>query len=141
VAADMAICSMLGLDADRLPTNRAAKKLGLAGDKIYISGDFNMVNDFSFPEPGSLTFGPPYLHKFMRKHLTHRPVVDKRLCKLCSECWKYCPAKAIGWNYKKIFFDYNSCIRCYCCIEICPQGAIRAKEPLLGRLARRLFNE
>jgi len=34
-------------------------------------------------------------------------------------------------------FDYNRCIRCYCCIEICPYGALRTAEPLAGKLFRR----
>ena len=140
VSADMAICSMLGMDHDKVPTLRAAKKLGLADDEIYIKGDFNMINDFVFPEMSNLVFGPKYLHKIIRKHLLYRPVVQNSICKLCGECWKYCPAKAISFNVKKIYFDYNKCIRCYCCLEICPHGAICSKEPLSGRVLRKFLN-
>lgn len=31
-------------------------------------------------------------------------------------------------------YDYGICIRCYCCQEICPEGAISVTVPILGRL-------
>ncbi|MBA4396860.1 MAG: hypothetical protein C0394_05695, partial [Syntrophus sp. (in: bacteria)] len=34
-------------------------------------------------------------------------------------------------------FDYDRCIRCYCCIEVCPHSALRAVETTVGRAIRR----
>jgi uncharacterized protein (DUF362 family)/Pyruvate/2-oxoacid:ferredoxin oxidoreductase delta subunit len=133
-AADMAICSMLGIESDNLLTVKEAKKTGLVGKKIYISGDFYMVNDFLLPAQTSLMFGPKLFHKFMRKHLLHRPVSDNHICQLCGECWRYCPAKAITKQGKGVDFDYDRCIRCYCCLEVCPHGALRSAEPLPGKI-------
>ena len=31
-------------------------------------------------------------------------------------------------------YDYDACIRCYCCQEMCPERAIDIKVPPLGRL-------
>jgi uncharacterized protein (DUF362 family)/Pyruvate/2-oxoacid:ferredoxin oxidoreductase delta subunit len=31
-------------------------------------------------------------------------------------------------------YNYGACIRCYCCQEICPEGAILLKTPFLGRV-------
>lgn len=137
-AVDMAICSMLGIDPDELPTHKAAKNLRLAGNAVNISGDFNIVHNFRLPDTGPLTLGPKPLHRFMRKHLLQRPQVDSLLCRLCGECRQYCPAKAISQDSKAINFDYDGCIRCYCCIEICPYGALRATETAPGRFLRRL---
>ena len=136
-AADYAICSLLGINPDRLPTNEQAKKLGLIKEGIYIKGDFNMVDGFKFPELGPLTFRSKPLNKFMRKYIIQKPVADNPTCKLCGECVKYCPAKAITLNHKKIFFNYGKCIRCYCCVEICPHGALSVKEPLGGKILSR----
>lgn len=138
IEADRAVCRMLGLNPDMLPTNRAAMELGLLSETGYINGDFHIINDFKFPVLGPLTFGPKQLQKFMRKYLIQRPVVDDHLCKRCEECIHYCPAKAIRPFKDRIGFDYDQCIRCYCCIEICPYGALRAKEPLTGKIIRRL---
>jgi formate hydrogenlyase subunit 6/NADH:ubiquinone oxidoreductase subunit I len=32
---------------------------------------------------------------------------------------------------------YERCIRCYCCHEMCPEGAIEIVTPPLGRLLHR----
>jgi Fe-S-cluster-containing hydrogenase component 2 len=60
---------------------------------------------------------------------------------MCGECWKFCPAKAITEAKKKLLFDYDKCIRCYCCIEVCPHGALKAKEPVIGKLVRRVYRK
>lgn len=135
---DMAICRLLGIDPKRLLTHKAAKKLGLVGKAIYVDGEFHIVNDFKFPDVGPLIVGPKPLHKFMRKHLLQRPEVDDRLCTFCGECWQYCPAKTIIRNKERLDFDYDGCIRCYCCVEVCPKGALRSTEPLPGKVLRRL---
>ena len=60
-----------------------------------------------------------------------RPAVDPVKCRLCGECWRVCPAKAITPYARMIGFDYDRCIRCYCCLEVCPEAAIKKER---GRL-------
>jgi uncharacterized protein (DUF362 family)/Pyruvate/2-oxoacid:ferredoxin oxidoreductase delta subunit len=138
VAVDMVICRMLGVDPDDLLTNRMAKKVGLFPLEIRLEGDPPAVRDFRLPEITPLIFGPPLLHGLIRRHLVQRPVSDKSLCKECGDCRRYCPASAIGHDGEKIVFDYDRCIRCYCCIEVCPHGAIRAEETMPGRIIRKV---
>lgn len=140
-AIDAAICSMLGMEYDRLPTNRAAKKLGLLSQNLSFNGDFVTVNDFILPDLGNLTFGPKYLHGITRRYLIKRPVPDNRICKLCGECWKICPPEAITLSKEKICIDYDKCIRCYCCIEICPHAAISVKETIPGKILKRFLKK
>ena len=46
---------------------------------------------------------------------------------------------AAAWSADdRLHFDYNRCIRCYCCIEVCPHGAMTSAETVAGRLLRRL---
>ncbi len=137
IAADMAISRVLGLEPLDLLTNKAAKQLQLVPEDIHVHGDFNILSDFKFPEMGSMAIGPDILQRFMRKYVLQKPVSDNQKCKLCGECWRYCPAKAIHRHIKGIRFNYNICIRCYCCLEICSYGAINIREPLLGRLFRK----
>ena len=137
-AVDMAICTVLGLDPKELLTHKTAKKLRLTSNEVYVDGDLNIVNDFKFPELKPLICGPKQLHKFIRKHMIQRPEIEDLLCNLCGECWQYCPAKAITCSNEKIDFDYDICIRCYCCMEICPHGALYAIEPFPARIMRRL---
>ncbi len=135
-ALDMTLCKVLGLDPARLHTHRAAQELGLLPENINLKGRFHILDDFVFPDIGPLTMGPKMLHGFMRRNMIQKPRVDNKACKLCGECWKYCPVKAISHSIKGIRFNYDTCIRCYCCLEICPHGVIRMQEPLLGKLLR-----
>ncbi len=140
VSADMAICKMLDIDPDRLPTNKAAGKIEAVDRSVEISGDFFTVDDFQFPDMAQLSMGPGFLNRLTRKYVIQKPMVDPALCRLCGECRQYCPAKAIISDNKTLHFNYELCIRCYCCMEICPHAAIHAVETLPGRFVRRLFS-
>ena len=135
-AVDKTICTLLGLDSAELLTSSTAREMGLYDGHVHVNGDIRIIEDFTFPELNSLSLGPESFNRFMRKYVLQKPVVDNKTCKLCGECWNICPAKAISHNIRGIQFDYNLCIRCYCCLEVCLHGAIRAKEPILGKLRR-----
>ncbi len=137
-AVDMAICRLLNTAPEDLPTHRAAGELGLVPPGISIEGDFSPVPDFRLPVLAPLTFGPVRFHRLMRKHLVERPVVDPAVCRVCGECWRHCPAKAINPYAEAVGFDYDRCIRCYCCIEMCPHAALKTVETAPGRLVRKL---
>ena len=138
IAADSVISRVLGLEPRELLTHKAAERLKRVPQDIHVHGEFNILNDFNFPETGPMCIGTGILHGFMRKHVLRKPVSDNRKCKLCGDCWRYCPANAVDRHIKGIRFNYDTCIRCYCCLEICPEGAITAREPLLGRLFRKI---
>lgn len=137
-AVDMAICRLVGARPEELPTHQAAVELGLLTEAVSIEGDLSPVSGFKLPVLAPLTFGPQRFHRLMRQHLVQRPVVDAGKCRLCGECWRYCPAKAISPYAKIVGFDYDRCIRCYCCVELCPHGALKAVETPAGRAARKL---
>jgi uncharacterized protein (DUF362 family) len=139
-AVDKTVCTLLGLDPKALLTHRVADELACFDGAVHVNGDIHIVDDYLFPELHSLSLGPEALNRFMRRYVIQKPVADNHKCKLCSECWKICPAKVISHNTKGIRFDYDQCIRCYCCLEVCAHGAIEAREPLLGKLRRRLIS-
>lgn len=131
---DAAICRMLMIPKERLLTHLAARQMGLVDEAENIHGDFFEIPDYDIPELGALSVKSPVMRRLMRTHLLQRPAVDNRRCKICGECWKFCPAKAITPGKDNIIFDYDACIRCYCCVEICPHGALSAVEPLAGKM-------
>lgn len=139
-AVDKTICTLLGLDPKALLTYRLAGELAHFDGTVHVNGNIHIVDDYLFPELDSLSLGPESLNRIMRKYVIQKPVADNHKCKLCGECWKICPAKVISHNTKGIQFDYDKCIRCYCCLEVCTHGALEAKEPLLGKLRRRLIS-
>jgi uncharacterized protein (DUF362 family)/Pyruvate/2-oxoacid:ferredoxin oxidoreductase delta subunit len=137
-AVDLAVCRLLQVPADQLPTHRAAAELGLAPREVAVSGDFQPVSGFRLPVLGPLTFGPRRFEPIVRRHLVQRPVVDARKCRMCGECWRHCPAKAVAPAAAAVGFDYERCIRCYCCVEMCPHAALAAVESGAARAVRRL---
>ncbi len=141
IALDITICEILGIDPYSVFTNKAARDLEHIPEHIEILGDVPVIKDFRVPDIVPLVFGPKILHGFMRRHLVQRPIPDASLCRTCGQCWKYCPAKAIWRERGQIRIDYEKCIRCYCCIEVCPHAALRTKEPLLGKAVRKLKRE
>jgi uncharacterized protein (DUF362 family)/Pyruvate/2-oxoacid:ferredoxin oxidoreductase delta subunit len=138
VALDMAVCRMLALEPNDLLTNRIAFERGLAPE-YEIEGELPRINNFRLPMMAPLVFGPAALHSLARRFLVQRPEVTTDKCRMCRECLKYCPAKAITNKSDGLTFDYDKCIRCFCCIEVCPWGALETKENILSRMARRVF--
>jgi uncharacterized protein (DUF362 family) len=103
-AVDSTVCRMLGLDADRLPTLKAAREMGIRETDIEIDGDLPIVRDFMLPRISPLMYGPRKLHGFIRRHLIQRPASNDLTCQMCGECWKICPAGAISLREKKALF-------------------------------------
>ena len=138
-ALDMAVCNMIGINYESLPILKIARETGIL-PSCEIEGDLPRVFDFDLPAAQGLIFGPRLLHNFMRRHTQPLPVCDDSLCKLCSQCWTICPAKAIKPREDGIDFDYEKCIRCYCCIEVCPHGALQTKETIGGKIVSLLID-
>lgn len=117
------------------------------------------------PNRGSLRSGLmrwPMNTKFMRNRMVERPVIALGECVGCGECRKVCAAKAITLykpesssaeptsgadssdddakgkpkkTNKKARIDYDVCIRCYCCIEVCQYKAANlGPRPFLAKV-------
>lgn len=140
VATDVIVCRIFGLEPSRLLTNTAAMEDGFRPETIEVKGNIPLIDNYRFPNMGPIMFGPERLHGLLRKHLIERPVVSDEQCRQCGECWNYCPASALQKGDKSVRFEYEKCIRCYCCVEVCPHGALRVKEPLAGRALRRIVS-
>lgn len=137
---DKTICTLLGMHPMDLPTVKQAQALNVFDGETHVTGNMKIIYDFDLPDlgPGPVTFGSDLMSRLTRRFVIQRPVPDNQVCKLCGECWNICPAKVIQHNDKGIRVDYLNCIRCYCCVEVCPHRAIAAKEPLLGKLLRKI---
>jgi len=135
---DAAVCRMLGLEAEKTPILKAAKELGFFDRALEIAGGLPDVRDYKFPNMAPLAFGPEWMQGLLRRYLLQRPVCDQAACKMCGQCWEFCPASAIAHTSESLTFDYNRCIRCYCCIEACPCGALHSMEPAPGRILRKI---
>jgi uncharacterized protein (DUF362 family)/Pyruvate/2-oxoacid:ferredoxin oxidoreductase delta subunit len=146
VALDAIACKIINLDPAFVPTMEPGEKAGLGtyheenievvGGKIedFICRDFDVVR-----KPMQHVTGGG-LRNFLKNRISSRPVIDKALCNRCGTCVQHCPVNpmAVDWvdndKTRPPTHNYDRCIRCYCCQELCPQGAISIKETVLGRM-------
>jgi uncharacterized protein (DUF362 family)/Pyruvate/2-oxoacid:ferredoxin oxidoreductase delta subunit len=128
---DQIVCDLLGIPRESLPTNRVAFERGLAGDGIQVFGE--RVEEIKIPNFKLPTLSEPswnlpgFLRKALKNALTSKPVFDEELCENCDQCIGACPPKALERKGRPLVFDYGKCIRCFCCQEVCPTGAITIK--------------
>jgi len=125
---DQIVCDLLGLPRDSLMTNRVAFERGLGENDVVTVGervgDVKITN-FKFPTPYRIDwYLPGFIKKTVKSAMSAKPVIEKEICKLCNQCVEICPPKALKEKNKGLVFDYGKCIRCFCCQEICPEGAI-----------------
>ena len=137
-AVDAVISSAIGLPPEELPTHRAAVTLARFPGEPILHGEIPPVKSFRLPESGRVIFGPRPIRHMVRQWVLHRPVVEPDRCRSCGECWTYCPAAAVRESETAVDFDYDTCIRCYCCVEVCPHGALTARQPAAGRILDRV---
>jgi uncharacterized protein (DUF362 family)/ferredoxin len=146
VALDATACRLIGLDPLNVPTCVVAEKAGLGNLKesgIRLVGDRpELFKDPSFKADPT---APPHntrgrVRSLLNRQLNERPVINPSLCNQCGTCVKLCPVepKAVDWQdgnrSRPPVHDYGRCIRCYCCQETCPQGAISVANTILSRL-------
>lgn len=142
-ALDFIASEVIGFKAMDVYTNRAAIERGLLTgiDNIETTGlSLKAVApaDFKAPKADLADKIPAGLVEFMKNLATSRPYLDiPGICTGCGTCAKSCPACAIDMTRKKPRFDYDKCIRCYCCEELCPELAIKRKNHWLVRLLTR----
>jgi pyruvate ferredoxin oxidoreductase delta subunit len=75
--------------------------------------------------PEFTAFEAGYLVSANGSWRSYRPVIDRRACVRCSQCYLYCPDGTIN---AEIEFDYDFCKGCGICAKICPAGAISMQK-------------
>jgi Pyruvate/2-oxoacid:ferredoxin oxidoreductase delta subunit len=146
VALDAVACKIINLDPTFVPTSELGEKAGLGTfrlDNIEIVGDpieRFLCPSFKIVRKKPVAFSGSHASRLAKRLVTPRPVISSKACTRCGTCVRQCPVnpKAVDWldaaHKKPPQYNYDRCIRCYCCHEFCPSKAIFIKRPLLGRL-------
>lgn len=146
VALDATVCRIIGVNAEYSFTVTMGKAAGLGTyneNEIELVGDpIDSFRDYEFKvdrDPiNSLEIGGSIV-KLINNLIVPKPYILTSKCKKCGICVKMCPVnpKAIDWpdgNRKNPpSYRYDWCIRCYCCQELCPEGAVEIKKPFLRK--------
>jgi ferredoxin len=147
VALDATACRMMHLDPELVPTVRWGHAWGLGcAEGVEVRGealsDYVMPNYVVNRSLASTTGGHGLFMTLARKLVVPRPVIVAAECTRCGTCVRVCPVdpKAVQFHGRLDLpptHNYTTCIRCYCCQEMCPEGAIHIETPLLGRVIKR----
>lgn len=146
VALDATVCRMIHLNPEYVPTTKIGMDVGMG---TYLEKDIELVGDplkdfakniFEVDREPLKPFKSGPLTKFVNNLTVPKPYIIDDQCVQCGVCVLMCPVegKAIDWDNgdKTIppIYNYNKCIRCYCCQELCPESAIKLDIPVLRRL-------
>jgi uncharacterized protein (DUF362 family)/Pyruvate/2-oxoacid:ferredoxin oxidoreductase delta subunit len=144
VALDAVMCRLVELNPLYVPTARPGRAWGLGtymDEEIELAGESveRLRNgDFRVSRGAELGLSQAGMMSYLSNVIGKRPVIDPRKCTRCGQCVQACPVrpKAVDWhdgNRKHSpSYKYLRCIRCYCCQEICPEGAISVKRSMLA---------
>jgi uncharacterized protein (DUF362 family)/NAD-dependent dihydropyrimidine dehydrogenase PreA subunit len=118
IATDMIASEVMGFDYKAIDTNRLSN---VKRDEIELSGEIIKLN-FKKPSSGVSLVAPFVLYM---NNLFPRPKItfNRDCCSKCQQCGKNCPTNAISFSPYPIC-DKKKCIRCLCCIEVCPNEAV-----------------
>ena len=64
----------------------------------------------------------------LREAVQARPKLIPEACVGCGECAAACPPHAIAMHDRKPVIDYDRCIKCFCCHELCPEKAMEVRK-------------
>jgi uncharacterized protein (DUF362 family)/ferredoxin len=148
VALDAVFCRLIHLSPEYVPTMKPGLESGLGtyrDDEIQICGDDIaplIRRDFKVVRQPAVTMDRSFPY-YLKNLITPRPCIDYDICRHSGVWHSVCPLqlKAVRRDNDrketKPGYDYRRCIRCYCCQELCPSGAIAIKTPLLGKIIHR----
>ena len=140
VAVDAIAAELIGLDPGKVPTTRIASNAGLGigwPEMIETMGlPLNDVRipDFKLTSNRKLELLPGFLVKMIDPFIWLHPDIERGVCTKCGTCVSSCPTGALRFNGDKSpAFDYDLCINCWCCHELCPEKAVYVKKSWLAR--------
>lgn len=142
-AIDLVMADKMGFAAESMPIAAAA----ISENRSPVLNEIEVVGSgknlqFHFTKPHTYesmqdTYVPSFILKLGQKQLTSKPVINNR-CIGCGRCMHHCPPKAIRLESRKAYIDYQKCIRCYCCQELCEHQAVDLKDGMILKLLKKI---
>jgi len=140
VALDASVAATLGIGKRRVWTTEFAAQRGLGQadlSQIEVLGEAfraGAVDRFKWPSNAYMNLIPSTLAKTLAAYFWVRPAIDQKTCTKCGECVINCPQEVIYETDDGLRFDYDKCIKCMCCHELCPYRSIYLERSRLARL-------
>jgi uncharacterized protein (DUF362 family)/Pyruvate/2-oxoacid:ferredoxin oxidoreductase delta subunit len=148
LAVDTVAAELVGMPPSAVWTLRVARETARPGSRLEeverLGAEIDSLRPRRFRQAKStdVDFGlPPFLKRPLKHGLTARPEPDMTRCELCGLCARHCPPEVMKISEGRLHIDYERCIRCFCCQELCPKGALVTRQGLFLRLSRFLHGE
>lgn len=143
-ALDVIAERIIGANGEVLMLDNAAKR-GLTErsySEIELLGETEIpVLDFKRPDSDAGKFLrslPNFMGGKFAKFFETKPEILKNKCIGCGKCVSSCPRHTISVKEKRgkkiADINYSNCIRCYCCQELCPIGAVGTRQNFFIKL-------
>jgi uncharacterized protein (DUF362 family)/NAD-dependent dihydropyrimidine dehydrogenase PreA subunit len=144
LALDIVASRIVGYDPSKIPTNKIGLERGVLLndiDDIIIKGidpETVSVKDFKRIITGGTS---DILLKYLKKRIPVIRRFDKRpffysdLCISCAKCINICPYNALSFDKTRkntVLINDPKCIRCYCCQEVCMEGAVKIERKIFS---------
>jgi len=147
LAIDAVALALVGMNPDLCWTQKVAAAKDLPGCRLsevdLVGTELEELRLSSF-RPSKVTdvnFGlKPVVKRILKRHISAYPVVLHDTCQRCGLCVKHCPPTAMAIVNGRLKIDYQRCIGCFCCQELCPHAALLTRQGLMLRLIRFLQN-
>ena len=144
---DRLCAALLGVKEKEIPYLEAARRRGLLSPEepeIAALAAPYALRDFRRSGATASWFARSEEDRGLRKLLKQgmyvvfrsRPAAGRE-CTGCGKCARDCPASAITVRGGRARIDRKACIRCFCCQEFCPTGAMKARRSLPAKLCGR----
>lgn len=143
VSLDAVAAHIVGINAADVNTTVFAAERGLGTadlSKIVVAGEkleSVVIKGFKLPATvsrKSMRYMPKTMVKFGVSQISPRPHVKRKNCTACRECAKACPTGAVTIVARMAKIDFQKCIRCMCCHEVCRYQAIDPRRPFFGQI-------
>ncbi len=107
-----------------------------AADDVTIEGRFEVIPDFKLPT--DFAASPTEQVSLLQDIGTTVPTVKEEVCIQCADCQTNCPAQAITMNPFPVV-DPQKCISCFCCAELCVEGAMEVPQGRISEKFDKMF--
>ena len=149
-AIDLVLCRLMSVDPLDVPYLKCAigrglcpadwRDLRVVGEPVsrFICPDFQKPRTYQGARK-ELRVSPLFraVHRLGRLY-SMRPVPEVSRCTGCGKCAATCPVQAISISGGHARIRARTCIRCYCCHEMCSEGAISLKRGHFASLIQKV---
>ncbi len=139
VALDATMARMIGIDPAELRLFQIAAQRGIghwAPEEVVVEGPFAVIPDFKLPTEFAVS--PTEQVALLQDIGTTVPTVKDEVCIQCGDCELNCPAQAISMDPFPVV-DPQKCIACFCCAELCMEGAMEVPQGRLPEKFDKMF--